>query len=125
MNELIGKYIGAGYHRAVFAHKKDPTLVIKVAHRHLSGHRNRMEWEVWQKAPEYIKKHLVPCVSISDDGVYLVCKRGDAVQKIKKYPRGFRKSYGDTKTPTNWVKIDGRLLLADYANDNIYNKFCK
>ncbi len=123
MNKLIGKFIGAGWHRAVFIHKKNPTLVIKVAHRHLTGERNRMEWEVWHNAPAYIKKHLVPCVEISDDGIYLVCERGEAVSEIKKYPHAFRKSRGDTKTPTNWVKIDGKLLLADYAHGDIYNKF--
>ncbi len=124
MDKLIGKFIGAGWHRAVFAHKKDPTLVIKVAHRHLSGRRNRMEWAIWNNAPEYVKKWLVPCIKISDDGFYLVCKRGSPAKNIP-HPFPFTGMAEDMKSVKNWVEIGGNLLLTDYATLRMYKKYRK
>jgi hypothetical protein len=125
IKDQIGrKLLGAGWGRAVFDHKLDKTLAIKVAHRHLTTERNLMEWEIWNNAPKHIKKWLVPCVSIHEDGAYLVCKKGKNVDKA---PDGnpFGAIFHDTLMPKNWVSIDGKTLLADYANSPMYNLYGK
>ncbi len=126
---MIGKFVGAGVHRAVFTHREDPTLIIKIPHRHLSGFRNRIEWSIWNNAPEHIKKWLVPCVLISDDHIHLVCKKGEPLKETEPIPCGFYKTSGvprgDLKDPANWVRIGDKILLADYANENIYKKYGK
>ncbi len=116
--------LGAGLHRAVFIHKTDPKLAIKVAHRHLSGKRNRMEWEIWNNAPDHVKQWLVPCISIHENGAYLVCLRG---KKTNKVPQNnpFKKIYRDTSSPVNWVIINGKTVLADYANNAMFEMFVK
>ncbi len=125
MKGKIGKaLIGAGWHRCVFPYKNNPSLVVKIMHRHLSNRRNRMEWEIWNNAPENIKKWLAPCVSISDDGMYLVQQRGDPVGDIPKdRPKEF--FLYDMGAPENWVEINGKVLLADYSNNYMYRRYGK
>ncbi len=118
------KPLGAGWYRSVFRHGNDSSLVIKVAHRHLCGRVNRMEWEVWLNAPNEIKKWLVPCVSIHEDGAYLVMKRGKPARAV---PAGFPFLHiiPDAKKAENWVKIGNKTLLADYGESETHKKLCK
>ncbi len=117
------KLLGAGWYRCVFMHKTDPDAVIKVAHRHMGGKHGRMEWTIWNNAPPEIKEWLVPCVSIHEKGAYLVMRRGKPVEKAPAdFP--YKDLVHDWKDARNWVEIDGKSLLADYATDKLYN-LCK
>lgn len=123
-DQIARKLVGAGWERAVFRHKKDKKLVIKVTHRHLSNEGNKMEWAIWNNAPDHIKKWLVPCVSIHDDGAYLVCARGKEVDKAP-VNNPFSAIFHDMMMPENWVNINGKTLLADYANKAMYDLYGK
>ena len=106
----------------MFVHKTDKRLVVKVAHRHLSGENNRMEWEIYHNAPKHIRKWLVPPVSIHEKDAYMVCLRGKPVTEIpREHP--FKEVFHDMLLPENWVTIKGKPMLADYANTQMYNLY--
>ncbi len=130
--ELLGKKIGSGERRDVFNHREDDSLVIK---RLKSGgdNHNKIEMENWNNADKETRKFLAPCIAISDDGYYLVQKKGislekcnrkkkthdDAFEIFLKKMKYFRTT--DRKKPSNWVYIDEELKMCDYGYDN-FNK---
>ncbi len=111
--------IGVGWTRVVFLHKTNPDWVIKIAHRHLDGNHNRMEWEIWQNAPRHIKRWLVPCISVHRNYMYLVTLKGEVVDAAPdNFP--FKQWVTDWAKLGNWVKVGNRILLADYGMDKFH-----
>ncbi len=115
------KPIGVGWYRCVFKHRTNDLYVIKVAHRHLDGRMNRMEWDIWNNASNDIKKWLVPCLQISDCGCYMVCKKGKPLRDVPlDFPGSIMKLIPDSNYSKNWVSINDIPLLADYAQVKAY-----
>ncbi len=135
MKHLLGKKIGEGCRRQVFAHKHDDTLVIKVyrdeefftarkAHgvwRH--PEHNLVEYENWLRAKERgtdFAMWLAPCLEISDCGVFLVQRRGTKVDRIPRNIPGWIHAQGDFAIGANWVMIDERIVLSDYGRSRFF-----
>ncbi len=118
MREKAGKFLGKGKLRNVYEHKDNPEWAIKISHRPTGGKNKKEHW-LWHNAPPHIKKWLVPVIDISECGQFLVVEKGEPVtqSEVPKFRQwdGFR----DTKKALNWVRIKGKVLLADY---HIYDK---
>jgi len=105
--------IGHGSSRDVYAHE-NPLWCVKVQIG--DGKENLREWEIWESFPE-LHKWLVPCVSISECGKYLVQIRGE---KSKKNPRvKFAKMFKHNRKQNSWVIIGGKVKCCDYADQKI------
>ena len=71
LSRELGKEIGSGGGRTVYAHPTDPTLVVKKAKNKYGVQQNIQEQKVSLDYPD-----LTPTVvDLSEDGVYLVVKR--------------------------------------------------
>lgn len=114
MFESLGSLLGCGRQRVCFELRDDPTIAVKIAHRLCGPEENRLEWEIWNKAPNKIKKWLAPCLWISDDGFTLHMMRGEPGQRPERYPEFLT----DAKD-ANWVKIGDSVVLCDYARESI------
>ncbi len=102
--------IGSGKARDVYALDED--TVVKVARCEEGVDCNRREWRIWHTASR-IRKILVPCIDISEDGKKLIQKRGKPVDDVPAFPRIL--SGCNVEYPKQWVEIQGRALLADYG----------
>ncbi len=126
MDKLLGKKIGKGFRRDVFEHKEDDSLVIKALLNKTDKH-NINEIERWKNADEETKKYLAPCIEISEDGVYLIQKKGTKVEgngyiPTRDFPESFIKTikpFQDRIKKDNWVYIDGELKLCDYGEEEL------
>jgi hypothetical protein len=109
-----GKLLGCGRHRVVFAHPDDPTVAIKIAHRHTGPEANRLEWEIWQHAPRLMRRWLAPCLWISEDGLTLHMRRGEPAQRPSRYP-----AYLMDAKDANWVRINHSVVMCDYSQERV------
>lgn len=114
--KMVGKKLGEGCSRTVFAVKGNPDIVVKVQHE--TGFHNVFEWKLYEDAIIYpnIVKWLAPCVSISPCGLILIQRRTKPLTKsqIKKLPKKLPKFLTDTAS-FNFGMLDGRLVCHDYA----------
>lgn len=111
---VCGDLLGCGIHRVVFEYKPDPTCVIK--YQYQPGFENMKEWELWdglQLTP--ISDWLAPCVSISENGIWMVQKRTKPLPDNYKYPDRVPRFMTDLKR-ANFGIYKGRLVSHDYAN---------
>ncbi len=110
-NEMLeGQFLGSGEGRVVYA--VDENKVVKVAKNDTGVDNNKKEWRIWNKAKK-MKKMLVPCLDISDDGKRLTMQRGLPADKAPDYPDFLSGCNIDHKK--QWVKINGKTRLADYG----------
>ena len=112
---MIGKQIGRGMSRAVYAFKNDPTLVIKVEEASESF-QNVREWEYWQENKDFkpVAQWLAPCHYISPCGTILVQSRVGSLEKSA-YPKIIPHFFTDTKYQ-NFGTLKGKTVCFDYGN---------
>jgi hypothetical protein len=111
----LHKVIGCGKSRSVWLSLNN--TAVKVAHRFHNGTTNRMEWVIWHNAEPDLKKMLVKPISIHENGIYMVVTLGEPIKKHE-IPKNIPPYITDTKA-SNWVKINGVVLLADYAQGGV------
>jgi hypothetical protein len=112
---MCGDLIGYGIHRVVFEFKPDPTCVIKFENNP-GRFANVREWEMWrdlQMTP--MKKWLAPCISISENGIWMVQKRTKPIPEKYKLPGKVPRWMTDIKAQ-NFGLYKGQLVCHDYAN---------
>jgi len=129
---LLGNIIAEGSGRTVYENLDDPETVVKVQRpktlKRTNKLSNRIEWELWTKYKNTKYENLLcPCLSISDDSVYLLQQRVIILEPGKHLKRS-RSSWSklpdeirnlpDSRWYKNWGKIDGRYVIVDYGRDN-------
>jgi len=131
-NLLLGNIIAIGGNRKVFENVKDPTTVIKVLKTKKEKNKllsaNKIEWNIWNKYKDTeIEKYLCPCISISDDTVYLIQKKAKLIQPGKHHKRSKQiwnllpediKKLPDSMWYRNWGILDNRYVIIDYGRNN-------
>lgn len=112
---ICGDLLGWGIHRTVFVYKPDPTCVIKF--QNAPGFQNAKEWELWNdvKHEPFIHRWLAPCVSISENGIWLVQKRTKPLPENYKLPERVPRFMTDLKRQ-NFGIFERCLVTHDYAN---------
>lgn len=113
-NLVLGKKLGTGAYRKVYAHRQDKSLVVKVE----EGGRmfsNVVEWETWQYV-QYtaLAKWFAPCVDISPCGSILLMKRVEPA-RMSEMPKQVPAIFTDLKIE-NWGVLDGKVVCCDYGN---------
>lgn len=125
MIDKLGEYLGEGFRRIAYNHKDDDGLVIKFL-KNLDDDHNRIEFENWEMLKNTEKgKWLVPCISLSDDGRFLVQKK---VQVLDEAPENIPEwitvlgdySFGGNKSK-HWGVYEGRIVLIDYGDKKLWN----
>ena len=117
-NLVLGKKLGEGAFRAVYVHRQNDNLVVKVEGG--SGRFcNIIEWETWkqiQYAP--LAKWFAPCVDISPCGSILLMKRVKPA-RLSEMPKQIPSVFTDLKVE-NWGMLEGKPVCCDYGS-LIYN----
>ena len=107
-------YLGAGTQRIVFS---VPGGALKVAFDREGEQANRTETEVWEDAPEAIRRHLVPVLSgtVEGDAPWIVMEKVRVTGKgrMSEATRHALNACGIQDLTTQNLADDGRLL--DYA----------
>lgn len=127
MIDKLGDYLGEGFRRITYSHVDDPTVVIKFL-KNLKDDHNRIEFENWQKLKNTERgKWLAPCVSLSDDGRYLIQRRVEVLDEMPEelvVPDWIKVlgdySFGGNKSK-HWGKYEGRVVLIDYGDKELWN----
>ena len=110
---FLGDVIGRGISRNVYAHRQDPTLVIK--HESGDGFANQIEWNVWNIVKETPwKKWFAPCVDISPCGLWLIQKKVE-FPSHEKYPAKMPYFFTDFKY-SNYGRIGKQWVACDYGD---------
>jgi hypothetical protein len=123
-----GNKIGQGKWRTVYEHLDDQTLVIKkltpdrkklskngIYYLEENFNPNLQEWKVWQKYKDTdYAQYLCPCVSITDDGQFLVMKRAKNAKTMLK--NKLPNEIEDTEWLQNWGTFEDRTVIVDYGN---------
>lgn len=112
---VCGEIVGYGIHRVVFDYRPDPTCVIK--YQNIPGFQNAKEWELWSGlfGNDAIREWLAPCVSISENGIWLVQKKTKPVADAGRFPKEVPRFMTDLKY-ANFGMYQGRVVSHDYAN---------
>ena len=117
MKLLLGRELGRGASRVVYAHASDPTLVVKIEQEH-KCFSNIIEWIIWDELRQTkAKKWLAPCVEISSCGCALIQKRTMLVEKHE-LPKEVPSWMADLKLK-NWGRIGKNVVCHDYSCTNI------
>lgn len=111
---LIGEPLGAGIHRLVFAHRTDPTLVVKVQYG--MGFENVYEARHWDENQYWApgKQWLCPVTYISPNGLILLMRRatplrdGEMPDKVPRFLTDLKAS--------NFGWFEGRVVCTDYSS---------
>lgn len=118
---FLGKKLGYGEHRDVYAHDLDPRYVLKIE-RQACLFANVSEWDIWNNLRHGdFKEWLAPCIAISPNGIVLVQARTEPVKledirtEVPKVPAFLT----DLKVQ-NWGRLDGRIVCHDYGNHRFY-----
>ena len=111
----FGRLIARGNCRAVYDAGK---YVVKVLHANVKGH-NWREVRVWNER-EDLRPWLVPIIGITDDGKCLLTMKGKSVKRSQ-VPTTYPECLHDTGA-SNWVRIKGKVLFADYGNARMYRR---
>ena len=123
-SQILGKLIGKGSSRNVYEHLFDKELCIKVALNKKAIYSNKIEWNIYKNAPEHVRDWLVPAVFIHPSGEYIIFKKGQKVKKLPFIKPDYLKAR-DTNNPINWVTINGRYYICDYANYRFEKDYSK
>lgn len=110
---FCGDLLGEGISRQVYAHRLDPSAVIKIEVAH-GAFQNVMEWELWSVvAHTKSARWFAPCVSISPCGLVLIQKKAIDVRK-EDLPRKVPTALTDLKT-ANWGRLGSAVVCRDYG----------
>lgn len=113
-NLFAGDLLGEGIHRKVFAHRLDPTLVIK-AETGTFSHANMSEWDAWMAWGDAKEgRWLAPCVAISPQGRFLLQRRVQPVA-VEDLPEKVPTFLTDLKR-SNFGRYKGRIVCCDYGS---------
>lgn len=113
-NTLIGKKLGRGSARTVYAFTANADMVIKVETKGESF-QNIREWEYWQEMKDSpVAKWLAPCLYISPCGSVLIQSRVLPLDR-NKYPEKIPHFFTDTKY-NNFGLYKGKFVCMDYGN---------
>lgn len=114
---FMGDYLGKGYSRSVFEHKKDKKLVVKIDIN--SKGSNFAEWETWKtvKGTKH-EKWFAPCMSISDNGKILIQQKCKPIEYFHTIPKMIPAYFNDVHMK-NFGIYNGRLVCFDYALNNL------
>ena len=112
----LGKLLGLGAHRAVFA---VPEGVLKLIYSRDYQRSNIDEARVWYEAPLEIREHLVPVLGAAEDGNWLVMERVAVTGKGKLPDKVFERMFDCGLTDLlGWnLSDDGRVLDYGYLWD--------
>lgn len=115
---FLGKRLGNGVARKVYAHRLDPKLVIKIEEEG-GNFQNPIEARVWEEVQYYkaMSKWLAPVVGVSPCGIILVQRRAEPIPK-KDLPKFVPAFLRDIKQD-NWGLIDGKPVCFDYGTTNL------
>ena len=93
-----------------------PGYVVKllVARKADRGKSNLYEATVWKKAPDDLRKWLVPVEDYDPAGQWLIMRKGERINADDR-PRHCPTSLHDWRKVDNWVRLDGKVLLCDYG----------
>lgn len=128
---LLGKKLGEGVFRQVYASRLDPETVVKIEdpEQHDDGtqwgtpnFQNMQEWSVWHtvKGTKW-EPWFAPCLHISPCGLVLVQKRARTLAKMpEKLP-----NFIDDTHLKNLGEIDGRPVIFDYACHDLFQRGLK
>lgn len=98
--------LGAGSERVVLS---VPEGALKIG----VPRRNRAEAQIWEEAPDAIRRHLLPVLALAEDGRWLLMEKGRAGGDVPREVYLDLDAYGlQDVTPHN-ISRDGRLL--DYG----------
>lgn len=119
---FMGRLLGSGIYRSVYAHASDRTLVIKVE----NGNRdfsNVLEWTTWEHIKNYpeASKWLAPCIAISPHGRVMLQKRTNPIEAASELPLRVPAWLTDLKR-ANWGHLGKQVVCHDYANTLIWNE---
>lgn len=125
MISKLGNYLGEGFRRIVYDHIDDPTVVVKFL-KNLKDDHNRIEFENWEKMKGTDRGlWLAPCISLSEDGRYLIQKKVEVLDGAPENIPDWIKVLGDYSFGGNkskhWGKFDGRIVLIDYGDKILWN----
>jgi hypothetical protein len=112
---FLGKKLGEGMSRKVYACRTDSALVIKIERR--AGYfQNIREWETWNEL-QYTAaaKWLAPCIDISSCGTILLQKRAQPIRE-KELPKQMPVFLCDFKL-ANFGVLEGRVVCCDYGTN--------
>ena len=113
---FLGKELGHGCSRTVFAHKLDDSLAIKIDRE--GGRANFAEWTAYEDVRNWtgdLKKYkdwLCPCRYISKDGMIMIVDKAEPLQE-KQVPKTVPSFLTDQKI-TNFGIIGKRIVCLDY-----------
>lgn len=110
---ICGEHIGGGQYRAVYEHKLDPELVVKIEAE--GTFCNVEEWRIWSEVRSIPQaaRWFAPCEAISPGGTILIQRRTTPVQ-LKRLPERIPYFFTDLKVG-NWGRIGRRVVCHDYA----------
>jgi hypothetical protein len=112
LNLFAGALLGEGCSRKVFAHQRDPSLVIKVEEG--STNHNVGEWDAWCAwGSEKPGLWLAPCVALSPRGRVLLQRRVKPVT-VEELPEMVPQFLTDLKA-SNFGLYEGRVVCCDYG----------
>jgi hypothetical protein len=123
-SKLLGNLITIGTTREVYNHRTNDKYIIKVQTGSYDYGYNLREWIIWKKCKKY-RYLLVPCIEISQCSLYLVMLKGRCLTEQSEVPKNRPIWLGtgvDVGGLRQWVKIDDKILLTDYAHHLIWEK---
>lgn len=108
---FVGKVIGEGSERTVFASRYDPNVVIKVGKGYST--QNAVEASTWDRFKDYpkISKWIAPVLQRSADCRVIVQRR---TSTLVKPPAKIPDFLGDLKVQ-NFGLLDGQVVAHDYG----------
>lgn len=124
----LGKLLGEGKARKVYMHPDDTEKVIKVWKTDQSVvNQNENEWDAWNMVKgTSLEKYFCPCVELSDDKIYLICKRGykTTLKFIVPTALKFIKN-GDINSKNNYAEYNKKAVLIDYGHPGVIKSLKK
>lgn len=125
---FVGRKIGSGSYRNVYALNLDHTKVVKVEH---SGRQfcNIHEWQVWLEVKDTPISHwFAPCHGIDVMGIALLQSRtkpfdsaAEFEAEVAKLPGGKLPPFLDDIHYGNFGMLNGRLVCHDYGFTHFLN----
>lgn len=110
---VLGKKLGSGMSRQVYACTLDQNFVVKVED-HYGCFQNVLEWEIWTALKDTDQaRWLAPCSRISACGAVLIQRRTEPLQ-VKQLPKRMPVWLTDFQL-ANYGMLDGRVVCHDYG----------
>lgn len=114
-----GKFLGEGKGRKVYNHPINKKWIIKVNYSKIN--QNIIEFEIWNliKNTKY-EKYFCPCISIFEDGKYLIAMKAKKTSKKINLPKELKNiPKADITKNANIGKYGDNVVVIDYGNPNL------